>query len=364
MNQIQRAQAILLIFSRLCRRELTDLKRDAQFCKEQYVLAMYLVDQARSGRPLPARLPDDLVPPNLRPKLPAAALTAGPQPGPALVPAPVPAAAQAQGAQGLSTVLMPQMTTSSNSSEGTAGLGAATQPTAQAAAIPDASGTAQAAPATAPTQPSKSLVEMSSMAAFLGLQMPAPKPQPQPAPVMPSAPAVMAVLPALSADGTGLGAVATATPTPTVTSLTPEVAVAGAPQAAAVAAAVPAPAAGAAPDYTALSALSGASAFSSEVSRADAAQRLIEERRRGLDDFYEEERRARQKHNEEEAERERKRLEAVRLRECAACGGLASTILEGRDPYFHNVSYFLNYAGKRNVFSKRRGYVLRDCAKC
>ena len=52
-----------------------------------------------------------------------------------------------------------------------------------------------------------------------------------------------------------------------------------------------------------------------EASLTEAAKRLLEERRRGLGEFFEGERRARLKHEEEEAERQHKRLEANRLKE-------------------------------------------------
>ena len=71
---------VLIYHVTVFNRELSDVKGDAQFSKDQYVLAMYLVEQARSGRPLPARLPDELVPPSLRAKLLAAAAAAW-QPG-------------------------------------------------------------------------------------------------------------------------------------------------------------------------------------------------------------------------------------------------------------------------------------------
>ena len=208
---------------------------DAQFSKDQYVLVMYLMEQTRSGRPLPARLPDELVPPSLRAKLPAAA-TAAWQPG---------AAPGSRGPPSVATAAGPQATSPS-----------------------------------------------------------APKPQPQPAAQLPSAPPVKTAM-LTPADGMGPGVAGTGAPT--IGTGVASVGV-GVPQAELQAAA-------GAPNYEALSTLSGESAFASEVSRADAGQRLIEERRRGLDAFYEEERRARQKHNEEETERQRKRLEAIRLRE-------------------------------------------------
>ena len=199
------------------------------------MLAMYLVEQVRSGRPLPARLPDELVPPSLRAKLPAAAAAAWQQ-------------GVAPGSQGL--------------------------PSVATAAGPQA------------TSPS------------------APKPQPQPAAQLPSAPPVGT---AMLTPADGMGPRVAATGATTIGTGVASVG-AGVSQAALQAAA-------GAPHYEALSTLSGESAFASEVRRADAAQRLIEERRRGLDAFYEEERRARQKHNEEETERQRKRLEAIRLKE-------------------------------------------------
>ena len=258
------------------------MKGDAQFSKDQYVLAMYLVEQVRSGRPLPARLPDELVPPSLRAKFPAAA-----------------AATWAPGSQGPPSVATPAAPQATSPSAPAVG-GAA----ALSAAAPDST-LLVPTPAAAPLQSSKSQAEMTSMAALLGLQMPAPKPQPQPAAQLPAALPATAML--TPAEGTGPGVTVAATAATTIGTGVASVGAGVAQAAAAPAIAVP--------NYEAFSTVSGESAFASEVSRADAAQRFIEERRRGLDDFYEEERRARQKHNEEETERQRKRLEAIRLRE-------------------------------------------------
>ncbi|TRY57085.1 hypothetical protein DNTS_023972 [Danionella cerebrum] len=45
---------------------LADVDRDGQLKAEEFILAMYLVDMAKTGRPLPLTLPPDLVPPSLR----------------------------------------------------------------------------------------------------------------------------------------------------------------------------------------------------------------------------------------------------------------------------------------------------------
>ncbi|KAM9703257.1 intersectin-2a isoform 1-T1 [Menidia menidia] len=45
---------------------LADVDRDGQLRAEEFILAMHLVDMAKTGRPLPLSLPQDLVPPSLR----------------------------------------------------------------------------------------------------------------------------------------------------------------------------------------------------------------------------------------------------------------------------------------------------------
>ncbi|XP_072218107.1 intersectin-2a isoform X2 [Leuresthes tenuis] len=45
---------------------LADVDRDGQLRAEEFILAMHLVDMAKTGRPLPLTLPQDLVPPSLR----------------------------------------------------------------------------------------------------------------------------------------------------------------------------------------------------------------------------------------------------------------------------------------------------------
>ena len=47
-------------------RSLADVDRDGQLRAEEFILAMHLVDMAKTGRPLPLTLPQDLVPPSLR----------------------------------------------------------------------------------------------------------------------------------------------------------------------------------------------------------------------------------------------------------------------------------------------------------
>ncbi|XP_028858208.1 intersectin-2a isoform X2 [Denticeps clupeoides] len=46
---------------------LADVDRDGQLKAEEFILAMHLVDMAKTGLPLPLSLPPDLVPPSLRP---------------------------------------------------------------------------------------------------------------------------------------------------------------------------------------------------------------------------------------------------------------------------------------------------------
>uniref|UniRef100_A0A8C1VK88 Intersectin 2a n=1 Tax=Cyprinus carpio TaxID=7962 RepID=A0A8C1VK88_CYPCA len=45
---------------------LADVDRDGQLRAEEFILAMHLVDMAKTGRPLPLTLPPDLLPPSLR----------------------------------------------------------------------------------------------------------------------------------------------------------------------------------------------------------------------------------------------------------------------------------------------------------
>ncbi len=47
-------------------RALADVDRDGQLRAEEFILAMHLVDMAKTGRPLPLTLPPDFVPPSLR----------------------------------------------------------------------------------------------------------------------------------------------------------------------------------------------------------------------------------------------------------------------------------------------------------
>lgn len=47
-------------------RTLADVDRDGRLQGDEFILAMHLVDMAKSGRPLPLTLPQDLVPPSLR----------------------------------------------------------------------------------------------------------------------------------------------------------------------------------------------------------------------------------------------------------------------------------------------------------
>uniref|UniRef100_A0AAQ4Q9C8 Intersectin 2a n=1 Tax=Gasterosteus aculeatus aculeatus TaxID=481459 RepID=A0AAQ4Q9C8_GASAC len=47
-------------------RNLADVDKDGQLRADEFILAMHLVDMAKTGRPLPLTLPQDLVPPSLR----------------------------------------------------------------------------------------------------------------------------------------------------------------------------------------------------------------------------------------------------------------------------------------------------------
>lgn len=54
-------------FDPLCaRRTLADVDKDGRLQGDEFILAMHLVDMAKTGRPLPLTLPQDLVPPSLR----------------------------------------------------------------------------------------------------------------------------------------------------------------------------------------------------------------------------------------------------------------------------------------------------------
>lgn len=50
---------------RLCR-TLADVDKDGKLKAEEFILAMHLVDMAKTGQPLPLALPTELVPPSLR----------------------------------------------------------------------------------------------------------------------------------------------------------------------------------------------------------------------------------------------------------------------------------------------------------
>lgn len=47
-------------------RTLADVDKDGQLQADEFILAMHLVDMAKTGRPLPLTLPQDLVPPSFR----------------------------------------------------------------------------------------------------------------------------------------------------------------------------------------------------------------------------------------------------------------------------------------------------------
>ena len=47
-------------------RTLADVDKDGQLRAEEFILAMHLVDMAKTGHPLPLTLPADLIPPSLR----------------------------------------------------------------------------------------------------------------------------------------------------------------------------------------------------------------------------------------------------------------------------------------------------------
>lgn len=47
-------------------RNLSDVDKDGNLKAEEFILAMHLVDLAKSGQPLPSLLPPELIPPTLR----------------------------------------------------------------------------------------------------------------------------------------------------------------------------------------------------------------------------------------------------------------------------------------------------------
>lgn len=47
-------------------RNLADVDKDGKLQAEEFILAMHLVDLAKSGQPLPLTLPTELVPPSQR----------------------------------------------------------------------------------------------------------------------------------------------------------------------------------------------------------------------------------------------------------------------------------------------------------
>lgn len=49
----------------LCR-TLADVDKDGKLKAEEFILAMHLVDMAKTGQPLPLTLPTELVPPSQR----------------------------------------------------------------------------------------------------------------------------------------------------------------------------------------------------------------------------------------------------------------------------------------------------------
>ncbi|MEQ2167559.1 hypothetical protein GOODEAATRI_005291 [Goodea atripinnis] len=51
---------------RLLVRSLADVDKDGQLRAEEFILAMHLIDMAKTGHPLPLSLPQDLIPPSLR----------------------------------------------------------------------------------------------------------------------------------------------------------------------------------------------------------------------------------------------------------------------------------------------------------
>lgn len=50
----------------LLHRTLADVDKDGKLKAEEFILAMHLVDMAKSGQPLPLTLPTELVPPTQR----------------------------------------------------------------------------------------------------------------------------------------------------------------------------------------------------------------------------------------------------------------------------------------------------------
>lgn len=57
---------ILYNYMSFVHRSLADVDKDGQLRAEEFILAMHLVDMAKTGHPLPLTLPQDLIPPSLR----------------------------------------------------------------------------------------------------------------------------------------------------------------------------------------------------------------------------------------------------------------------------------------------------------
>lgn len=53
-------------YNRLFHRTLADVDKDGKLKAEEFILAMHLVDAAKSGQALPLTLPTELVPPSQR----------------------------------------------------------------------------------------------------------------------------------------------------------------------------------------------------------------------------------------------------------------------------------------------------------
>ena len=56
----------MTIMGVICHRNLADVDNDGRLTSEEFCLAMHLIDVARTGQPLPGKLPAELIPPSYR----------------------------------------------------------------------------------------------------------------------------------------------------------------------------------------------------------------------------------------------------------------------------------------------------------
>ena len=59
-------KASMTIMGIICHRNLADVDNDGRLTSEEFCLAMHLIDVAKTGQPLPGKLPAELIPPSYR----------------------------------------------------------------------------------------------------------------------------------------------------------------------------------------------------------------------------------------------------------------------------------------------------------